>query len=223
MNHMKTINVPELQLTTSEPTIIEIETAFEAINVPYHKIDTLNWATEFPLKPEVEFAIAYANNNIYVRYNVIENAIRAKYIVDSGAEPYEDSCVEFFISLGDSDAYYNVECNCVGAVLFGGGKPGDRVRYGDPVTQHILRYPTMECQQMDAQSGDYKWSLTMVVPAKLLNVGNTDYQLKGTTARANFYKCGDMMPEAHFLSWNPIEFKKPNFHLPEFFGEIKFE
>lgn len=218
---MKTINVPELQLTTSEPTIIDIDKAFEAINVPYHKIDTLNWAKDFPLKPEVEFAIAHANNNIYVRYNVVEDAMRVKYIVDSGSEPYEDSCVEFFISLDDS-TYYNIESNCVGAVLFGEGKGRNRFRHGDPVTQHILRYPTMECQQVDAQSGDYKWSLTMVVPANLLGVGS-DFQLKGTTAMANFYKCGDMMPKAHFLSWNPIKFEKPNFHLPEFFGEIKFE
>jgi enamine deaminase RidA (YjgF/YER057c/UK114 family) len=25
----------------------------------------------------------------------------------------------------------------------------------------------------------------------------------------------------HFLSWNPIKTETPNFHVPEFFGEIK--
>jgi hypothetical protein len=40
--------------------------------------------------------------------------------------------------------------------------------------------------------------------------------------RANFYKCGDKTKRAHFLSWNPIDIAKPDFHRPDFFGEITF-
>ena len=174
------------------------------------------------LKPKVEFAIAHADNNIYIKYNVHENSIRAQYIEDNGSEPYEDSCVEFFISLDNQDAYYNVESNCIGAILFGGGAPGSRVRFDDKVTKLIERYPSLPKEGIETKEGDFTWSMVLVVPASLLGVDKT-YNLKGQTAKANFYKCGDNLPEAQFLSWNPIEFVKPNFHLPEFFGEIKFE
>jgi hypothetical protein len=40
---------------------------------------------------------------------------------------------------------------------------------------------------------------------------------------ANFYKCGDETPEPHFLSWNPIDLPKPNFHVPQFFGQLELE
>lgn len=40
---------------------------------------------------------------------------------------------------------------------------------------------------------------------------------------ANFYKCGDKLQTPHFLSWNPINLEKPNFHCPEFFGTLNFE
>ena len=40
---------------------------------------------------------------------------------------------------------------------------------------------------------------------------------------ANFYKCGDKLQTPHFLSWNPIDLEKPNFHCPEFFGMLRFK
>ena len=36
-------------------------------------------------------------------------------------------------------------------------------------------------------------------------------------------KCGDDTAVPHFLSWNPIGAPRPNFHTPEYFGEIHFE
>ena len=41
--------------------------------------------------------------------------------------------------------------------------------------------------------------------------------------KANFYKCGDRLKQQHYLSWNPIDLPRPNFHCPEFFGELTFE
>ena len=45
----------------------------------------------------------------------------------------------------------------------------------------------------------------------------------GKEIRANFYKCGDELDKPHYLSWNPINLEKPNFHCPEFFGTLFFE
>ncbi|HEX8038127.1 MAG TPA: carbohydrate-binding family 9-like protein [Chryseosolibacter sp.] len=38
----------------------------------------------------------------------------------------------------------------------------------------------------------------------------------------DFYKCGDNLPEPHFITWNDVKAPKPDFHLPEFFGRINF-
>jgi hypothetical protein len=41
--------------------------------------------------------------------------------------------------------------------------------------------------------------------------------------RANFYKCADNTRIPHYVSWNPIEVASPDFHRPEFFGELLLE
>ena len=43
---------------------------------------------------------------------------------------------------------------------------------------------------------------------------------EGTVIRANFYKCGDKMQYQHYGMWNEYHVEKPDFHRPEYFGEI---
>ncbi|MBP5277596.1 MAG: hypothetical protein J6Z18_03800, partial [Prevotella sp.] len=53
-----------------------------------------------------------------------------------------------------------------------------------------------------------------------------DHRLKdisGMSFRANFYKCGDLLPKPHFLSWNAVEIPQPDFHRPDQFGKVTFE
>jgi hypothetical protein len=47
-------------------------------------------------------------------------------------------------------------------------------------------------------------------------------ELKGKTFRANFYKCGDMLSVPHYVTWNPVGTKKPDYHQPAYFGLLKF-
>ena len=41
--------------------------------------------------------------------------------------------------------------------------------------------------------------------------------------RANFYKCADRTSHPHCLTWAPVDFPVPNFHLPRSFGVLEFE
>ena len=50
-----------------------------------------------------------------------------------------------------------------------------------------------------------EWQLSLVIPAKALWFGHTIDTLDGLVIGANFYKCGDKLPEPHFVSWNAIE------------------
>ena len=40
--------------------------------------------------------------------------------------------------------------------------------------------------------------------------------------RGNIYKCGDRTAHPHYLSWAPIGTPSPDFHRPEYFGEVLF-
>ena len=221
---IKAITVLEIILPVQEPSMDQITAAFNQQSIEFHKIDCVNWQA-YPGKPFVEFAIAYSNDNIYVLYNVKEESIRAFYTEDTECKPFEDSCVEFFISMDANRVdYYNIESNCIGALQYKTGTEDfkNRVRHGDEVTKRIKRYTTLPCKQLDVQKGAFEWSLVMVVPIDLLGL-EPGFKLAGHRAYANFYKCGDKLPQPQYLSWNPIHVDKPSFHQPKFFGELNFK
>ena len=184
-------------------------------------IEQVNW-NAFPYKPEVSFKIAHSGTEIYLQYQVREKYIRAKHKQDNESV-WTDSCVEFFISPVDDGSYYNFEFNCIGTALvgFGYGKP-DRERAGIEITSKIERNSSLGSEAIKNKAGDFSWQLTLIIPLNAFYKHNLD-TLSGLKAKANFYKCGDELKEAHYVSWMPIQFERPNFHLPEFFGELYFE
>ena len=42
----------------------------------------------------------------------------------------------------------------------------------------------------------------------------------GKKLRANLYKCGDFTVQEHYIAWNPMDPNRPDYHLPEYFGEM---
>ena len=67
------------------------------------------------------------------------------------------------------------------------------------------------------------WQVTYSIPFSILNnYHNLAKPGPGTIWRANFYKCADDTSYPHWLTWAPIDFPTPNFHVPEYFGEIEF-
>jgi len=46
--------------------------------------------------------------------------------------------------------------------------------------------------------------------------------LGGRTARANVYKCASGLSVKHYVTWRPIQTPTPDYHRPEFFGEVRF-
>ena len=45
----------------------------------------------------------------------------------------------------------------------------------------------------------------------------------GVTWRGNFYKCADETSDPHWLTWSPVDWPAPAFHLPAQFGTLRFE
>ncbi len=41
--------------------------------------------------------------------------------------------------------------------------------------------------------------------------------------RANFYKLANDTSHPHWLTWAPVDYPEPKFHVPESFGVLEFE
>ena len=132
---------------------------------------------------------------------------------------YQDSCVEFFVSFNDEKAYYNFEFNCIGTthVGYGENKESRELLRNDLISQ--IKY---QCVINNQQGRGIHWELTVVIPFALFCYNKLS-TLGGQFCKANFYKCGDHLPIPHFVSWTNIDSDEPNFHLPEFFGSLKFK
>lgn len=208
----------------------EINNLLNSCNIEYNSIDVINWPNFSSYKASVKFRIGYSdlNKEIYLQYVVQENDIKATDANDKGT-PYKDSCVEFFSIPGNDSIYYNLEMNCIGKGTFAGGaERKERTRYQDDILKCIRRYPSLPQEAFgiktfeDNGNKQYNWSLTIAIPYKVFTLSNIS-TLKGKEIKANFYKCGDDMPQRHYISWNPIGTESPNFHTPQYFGKLIFE
>jgi hypothetical protein len=180
-----------------------------------HLLNYTPW-TAYPYKPEVQFVIAYSGDCIFLKYFVDEESIRAAAGNINGAV-WEDACVEFFVSFDDK-GYYNLEFNCIGTALAGFGKEkGSRVRIEERIIRKI-KYGS----KISNTDGNIHWELTVAIPLEVFAHHNLS-SLKGRQCKANFYKCGDALPQPHFVAWSNIDAPQPNFHLPQFFGTVLFE
>ncbi len=220
----KMIEVKKISFPCKKPPIKLIEKMLDNRSIPFHTISNQNWENQYPYSPEVRFRIAYSKEEIYLQYNVREKYIRAQYKEDEGSAPYKDSAVEFFVIPGENDSiYYNLELNCIGVGTFAGGpNRKERSRFGKDVLSQIRRASTLGSEGFDTKAGDFEWQITIALPIELFSL-NQIAPLSGRSVKANFYKCGDELPEKHYLSWNKVGTEKPDFHRPEFFGILLFE
>jgi len=212
---MKQLFVPFI-LQDESASINELSNKLD--DIPKELIDNVCWES-YPYKPEVAFAMGYGEQGVFLKFYVEEKHLRA-----INAEPnqpvYEDSCVEFFISFDDEAEYYNFEFNCAGTCLLGFGKGRDG---RELISPEIIKKITSQSTLRSATNAEANigWELTLAIPFSAFQHHNIT-SLSDKKCRANFYKCGDMLPEPHFLAWNTIISETPNFHLPEFFGRVEF-
>jgi hypothetical protein len=210
--------IPYIKISDLNNGLEEVSAALD--NLGHHQIQKLPWP-EFIYKPEVSFCIAHTNDSILLKYFVKEKAIRAVHYQDN-SPVHEDSCVEFFLAIDDNEEYYNIEFNCAGACLFGFGKnASNRKLIGADNIRKIRRLATIK-SNMNGTTRCICWELAAVIPVDALAYHQLT-SLKNVRCRVNFYKCGDKLPEPHFLAWQEVKNSAPDFHLANYFGEAYFE
>ena len=124
---------------------------------PLPGIDYQNWVPAEAVK--ASFDISHRGSSILIRYVVQEPQVRA---VNKGfnSSVWEDSCVEFFISLEGDKNYYNFEFNAIGTLL-GAYGPDRHQREGLPekVLQLIQTTPSLGTELIENLEGDILWEL----------------------------------------------------------------
>ena len=195
---------------------------FNRRSVASHAIECIN-GPEYPYKPRVSFKIAHNGDEIFLQFRVVERGVRGTFEYDYGSQPWTDSCVEFFMTPDlDKPDYFNVEMTCIGHGTFACGPDrGHRHNFDDKVIGRIRRYASLGSSAVVHDKGRCCWSLTLAIPFDIYGLDGAS--VSGKRLCANFYKCGDDMPVPHFVSWNPIGCPNPDFHRPEYFGELVFE
>lgn len=216
---MNTITIPRIEIHS--PKASEVSNILDNAAIGFGSISHVNWPEVAPYAPEVKFRIAHTGNAILLEYKVKEESVRALADADNGPV-WEDSCVEFFIAFRP-DNYYNIECNCAGTLLCGAGEGrANRTHAPASLLSSALRHSSLPGSVFDTTTAPEEWTIALVIPVEIFFLDNiTD--LSGITARGNFYKCGDMLPKPHFLSWNAVDVPAPDFHRPDQFGELIFE
>lgn len=197
------------------------------------------WAKNGPLqisnymgsKPEhfplTQTKLLYDDTAIYVFFRVLDRYVRAVAQNYHGSV-WQDSCVEFFFT-GCNDAdhgYFNLEMNCGGTFLF---------HHQTSRNQNQKHIEIEDCKKIRVLSSmpgiieteivePVEWTVKYSLPVEILQkYAAVETPAPGVIWKANFYKCADLSSHPHWLTWNHVDMPEPDFHCPQYFGNIIFE
>jgi len=174
-------------------------------------------------RPAVEVRLCWSRGFLHVRFRVGEKRVRVKYT--KFQDPvYKDSCVEFFIDAfpESRQGYINFETNAAGALLAAFGP--DRSRREPLWPEDLAGFDVVSSipGPIDGEHGAAEWTLEYRIPLALFRKIYGQEVRPGHRAAANFYKCGDETEVPHYGAWSRVETPAPDFHRPEFFGQVVF-
>ncbi len=165
-------------------------------------------------KPKAKFQLSMNDDGFHMHI-VVKECDPRRVATEHLSLVHLDSCVEWFVNFlpETCDRYFNFEVNANGAMNVAFRK--DRYDY------QVLTPEDIASMDIKAEVHTDTWEVSYTVPFSLISKYIPGYHFEeGMTIRANFYKCGDNMIFPHYGMWNEVVVDKPDFHRPEFFGEI---
>ncbi len=175
-------------------------------------------------KPNVNIKVFHTDKFICLKFKVFEKKVTIKH-TKFGSDVWKDSCVEFFINPfpEHSKKYFNIEINALGIPLIGVGESGNDSKRYYFNEKEIKDWEIISSinEPIVGEHGNDFWTLHYKIP-KIFFEDYYERDFTNIKGNANFYKCGDETEYEHYGAWNKVVSEKPNFHLPEYFGEIYF-
>jgi len=176
--------------------------------------------------PNTQVKVTYDSDHLYVIFRVEDRYIRA---VAPGHQSQVclDSCVEFFFTPGRdiSDGYFNLEANCGGTLLFHHqlARGVDTLQIAGGDLDRIDVAHSLPSQVPEEIQEPTTWTIEYRLPFAILErYAPLTRPCPGAVWKGNFYKCADQTSHPHWLTWSCIDRPKPDFHRPEYFGELVF-
>ncbi len=180
------------------------------------KINISSWEG-FAQSPETVAFLTLTETGFCATFRVSE--CNPKRVNSSNFSPVHlDSCVEWFVNFAPEicNSYFNFEVNACGAM----NVSFRRDRYDStPLT-------TEDVDLFNITTGIFKdfWEVSYEIPFSFIKKYIPGYEIKnGDVIKTNLYKCGDETVSPHYLSHFRIDCPNPDFHRPEFFGEMMVE
>jgi hypothetical protein len=178
-------------------------------------------------RPRTAAKVAYNDQMIYVAFRVEDRYVRA-VAQKNQDDVCCDSCVELFFTPNSDLAtgYFNLEMNCGGTLLL--YHQSSRSDIGRTVVAEAdcrrIRIFHQLPKRIDPEIADpVTWTVAYAIPFEMLeNYCPVTRPAPGVSWRANFYKCADHTSHPHWLTWSKVDNPTPDFHLPQFFGILKF-
>jgi hypothetical protein len=176
-------------------------------------------------KPRVEVRFFYTKSHLYLHYTAYESEIRAVHR-DMNGPVHTDSCVEFFFNPdpeGDQ-RYFNFEINAIGTLHLAFGSDRNNRSLIEDITPDIFNIRSSVDKDRVDEYGDDRWVLEFSIPYSFIEkyYGKQNFS-SGKRMKGNFQKCGDETKFPHYGCWNRIETPEPDFHRPEYFGDLILE
>jgi hypothetical protein len=191
-------------------------------------VKIVNFMGQVPgFQPVVRAKMMYDDENLYVIFQVIDRYVHCITNVINGPV-WEDSCVEFFFAPDHSlpERYFNLEINCGGTPLMHYNViPDKNIRMLDPADIKMIEIAHSLQQIIDPEISDQvtwiiEYRIPLALPEKYSMVTHPE---PGVEWRANFYKIAENNSNPHYMTWAIVNHPVPDFHLPHFFGLLKFQ
>lgn len=180
--------------------------------VPTVELRHTGWLAESPVRAWAQ--LCHDDRALWVRMEAEESPVRATL-----NEPLDqicnDSCLEFFLAPDPSDSrYLNFEFNPLGNLYLGfGSTRPTRVRQIVSSKEQLFRPKPFFTER--------GWGIVYCIPFDFIRNYYPHFQAIGDMV-GNFYKCGDLTPQPHYLSWMVMHTDMPDFHRRQDFGTLRF-
>ena len=182
-------------------------------NVPSVELHHTGWLPEAPIRAWAQ--LCRDDQGLWVRLEAEEANVRAT-LSEPLDEVYQDSCLEFFFAPIASDSrYLNFEFNPLGNIYLGfGSTRPTRVRQIVSSVEELFHPVPFTTEQ--------GWGIVYHIPFAFIRNYFPEFEPTGEAA-GNFYKCGDLTEQPHYLSWTPMTTDSPDFHRRQDFGVLRFK
>jgi len=178
-------------------------------------------------KPIAHAKMGYDRKFLYVVFRTLDKHVSSE-ITDYNGPVSQDACVEFFFAPDTAQPlrYFNLEINAGGIPLMGYYAYDTKVytKVGKEDLEKLEIRSSFPKGVVDAVEGPVTWTIACKIPLDMLEqyapVTSPESEI---IWRANFYKTASKTANPHWMTWAAIDYDKPNFHLPEYFGKLAFD